>query len=169
VATLYGEILCDLGILSKGEVQLRAASDFVGAALGESERKTNATLAAAKGCVLAIDEAYSLDPGRSADPYRKAVLDAIVEKVQPSGDADQVRGNTRYALVFPFHPTTIISGNPTIPVSCWGFGGKRKRTSRVVECASAKRVHTELTRATVCAFTPHRWCCSSGTRSHSRQ
>jgi hypothetical protein len=45
------------------------------------------------------------------------------------------------------------------PVSCGGFGGKRKRTSRVVEWRAA---HTELTRAIVCAFThlkvtiPHR-------------
>jgi len=90
VAELYGKIMCDLGVLSKAEFQLRGASDFIGAALGESERKTNAILSASKGCVLAIDEAYSLDPGRSSDPYRKAAIDAIVEKVQPTGDADRV-------------------------------------------------------------------------------
>jgi SNF2 family DNA or RNA helicase len=54
----------------------------------------------------------------------------------------QVREETlvaRAPLVFPFHPTTIICGSgahdvtPMTPVSCRGFGGKRKRTSRVVE------------------------------------
>jgi len=77
-------------VLSKGDCLLRGASDLLGAALGESERKTNAMLLAAKGCVLVIDEAYSLDPGRNGDPFRKAAVDVIVEKVQPASDADRV-------------------------------------------------------------------------------
>lgn len=90
VAALYGEIMRDLGVLSKGDYQIRGASDLIGSALGESEKKANAILNGSKGCVLVIDEAYSLDPGKANDPYRKAVLDALVEKVQPSGDADRV-------------------------------------------------------------------------------
>lgn len=35
-------------------------SDFLGAVLGESEKKTAAILDAALGCVLVIDEAYGL-------------------------------------------------------------------------------------------------------------
>lgn len=90
VAKLWGQIFCDLGVLSKGEFHLRGVSDLIGAALGESEKKANAVLQSSKGGVLAIDEAYGLDQGRQSDPYRKAVIDAIVEKVQPSGDADRV-------------------------------------------------------------------------------
>jgi AAA+ superfamily predicted ATPase len=98
VAALFGTVLCELGILSKGEYHMCTASDLVGSTLGESEKKTNAMLSAAQGCVLAIDESYTLDAangftptsGGSGDPYRKAVIDTLVEKVQPSSDADRV-------------------------------------------------------------------------------
>jgi len=70
VGQLYASILCDLGLLSKGEVLLRKASDFVGSVLGESEKKTNAILEQAKGCCLIIDEAYGLFSEGTVDPYR---------------------------------------------------------------------------------------------------
>ncbi|CAN0309256.1 unnamed protein product, partial [Discosporangium mesarthrocarpum] len=91
VAALYAGILRDLGLLSKGEVVLKTASDFVGSVIGESEKKTRAILKASEGCVLVIDEAYSLKSwggvgtGGGAggqDPYRTAVVDTIVEQVQ---------------------------------------------------------------------------------------
>lgn len=88
VAKLFAGILTDLGLLSKGEVVLKTASDFVGSALGESESKTRAILKASEGCVLVIDEAYSLSAaggvgsGGGADPYRTAVVDTLVEQVQ---------------------------------------------------------------------------------------
>ncbi|KAG2495742.1 hypothetical protein HYH03_006339 [Edaphochlamys debaryana] len=82
VAGLYGRILRDLGLLSKGDVVVKVPADFVGTVLGESEKKTEAILEASKGCVLVIDEAYGLywDGGR--DPYREAVIDTIVARVQ---------------------------------------------------------------------------------------
>lgn len=69
---------------------LKTASDFVGSVLGESESKTRAILKAAEGCVLVIDEAYSLRAGSGVggkggsggDPYRTAVVDTLVEQVQ---------------------------------------------------------------------------------------
>ena len=71
VAMIYGEILRDLGLLSKGEVIVKNPSDFLGSVLGESEKKTNAILDAALGCVLVIDEAYGLHGGgKSRDPYK---------------------------------------------------------------------------------------------------
>ena len=88
MAKLFAGILADLGLLSKGEVVLKTASDFVGSALGESESKTRAILKASEGCVLVIDEAYSLNAaggvgsGGGADPYRVAVVDTLVEQVQ---------------------------------------------------------------------------------------
>lgn len=91
VAKMYAGILADLGLLSKGEVVLKTASDFVGSVLGESESKTRGILKTAEGCVLVIDEAYSLDAGGGIgdggggfgkDPYRTAVVDTLVEQVQ---------------------------------------------------------------------------------------
>ena len=93
VASIYGRILADLGLLSKGEVILKCASDFVGEHLGSSEENTRGILKSAEGCVLVIDEAYSLYTGGSTgsgtnDPYKTAVIDTIVEKVQAKPGAD---------------------------------------------------------------------------------
>lgn len=93
VASIYGQILADLGLLSKGELILKCASDFVGEHLGSSEKITNGILKSAQGCVLVIDEAYSLYTGGSTgsgtnDPYKTAVIDTIVEKVQAKPGAD---------------------------------------------------------------------------------
>jgi Holliday junction resolvasome RuvABC ATP-dependent DNA helicase subunit len=82
VAKLYGEILSELGLLSKGELILKTASDFVGSALGTSETQTRAILEASVGSVLVIDEAYGLSsPKGTSDPYRAAVIDVMVEQV----------------------------------------------------------------------------------------
>ena len=93
VAEIYGQILADLGLLSKGEVVMKCASDFIGDALGQSEKLTQNILQAAEGSVLVIDEAYSLYSGGSGktgsnDPYKTAVIDTIVEKVQAKPGAD---------------------------------------------------------------------------------
>jgi len=87
VAKIYGQLLKDLGLLSKGDVLVKNPSDFIGAALGESEKKTRAILQSSVGCVLLIDEAYGLNPASSGgpgaeDPYKKAVVDTIVAEVQ---------------------------------------------------------------------------------------
>lgn len=91
MAKLFAGILADLGLLSKGEVVLKTASDFVGSVIGESESKTRAILKASEGCVLVIDEAYSLGGGggisrpgggNSSDPFRVAVVDTLVEQVR---------------------------------------------------------------------------------------
>jgi AAA+ superfamily predicted ATPase len=86
-AKLYGKILSELGLLTKGEMIFKTASDFKGDVLGASETKTREILKSAEGCVLVIDEAYSLCSGggngmSSADPYGAAVIDTIVEQVQ---------------------------------------------------------------------------------------
>ncbi len=71
MAKIYGSILRDLGLLSKGEVIVKNPSDFIGAVLGESEQKTAAILDAALGSVLVIDEAYGLAASKGVtDPYR---------------------------------------------------------------------------------------------------
>ena len=62
---------------------MKNPSDFIGAALGQSEEKTKTILSAAQGSVLVIDEAYGLHvPEGSKDPYKEAVIDTIVAEVQ---------------------------------------------------------------------------------------
>ncbi|KAK6992252.1 P-loop containing nucleoside triphosphate hydrolase protein [Favolaschia claudopus] len=86
VAKLYGEILADLGLISKGEVVVKNPADFIGDALGVSETKTKAILANTVGKVLVIDEAYMLytggKTGDQSDPYKTAVIDTIVAEIQ---------------------------------------------------------------------------------------
>ncbi|GKY97164.1 hypothetical protein MPSEU_000674800 [Mayamaea pseudoterrestris] len=83
-AKLYGRLLKELGFLSIGGVVMKAASDFVGSHVGESQSKSNAILEGAKGKVLIVDEAYSLDDNL----YGKQVLDTLVEKVQGTSSDD---------------------------------------------------------------------------------
>jgi len=74
VASIYGAILRDLGLLSKGDVLVKVPADFLGSVLGESEKKTLAILEEARGRVLVIDEAYGLHAGKkSVDPYKVRV------------------------------------------------------------------------------------------------
>jgi hypothetical protein len=70
VASIYGKVLRELGLLSKGEVVVKVPSNFIGSVLGESEKLTAAILDAALGCVLVIDEAYGLFSDKSSDPFR---------------------------------------------------------------------------------------------------
>eukprot|EP01040_Poterioochromonas_malhamensis_P002068 gene2068-2204_t len=94
VAHLYGRILADVGILSKGEVVFKTASDFVGSALGKSEEITRGILEQSKGCVLVIDEAYGLfsaagSAHKKNEPYREAVINTLVEQIQGSPGEDR--------------------------------------------------------------------------------
>lgn len=77
---------------------LKNPSDFVGAALGQSEQRTKGILAASLGKVLLIDEAYGLYGGMSStsDPYKTAVIDTIVAEVQ------SVPGDDRCVLLLGY-------------------------------------------------------------------
>lgn len=63
VAKLYAQLLSEMNLLSKGDVVVKSPSDFIGNVTGESEKLTRDILRAAEGCVLVIDEAYSLYGG----------------------------------------------------------------------------------------------------------
>lgn len=94
VAKLYGKILAALGLLSNGEVVVKNPADFIGGALGQSEKNTKAILEATKGKVLIIDEAYMLasglsESGGTSDPYKTAVIDTIVAEVQSTSLEDR--------------------------------------------------------------------------------
>ena len=93
VAKYYGQILAELGLLSKGEVIYKCASDFVGDVLGSSEKTTKGIVESALGCALVIDEAYALysggkGPGGNDDPHKSAVIDTLVEQVQARPGSD---------------------------------------------------------------------------------
>ncbi|KAJ7773271.1 P-loop containing nucleoside triphosphate hydrolase protein [Mycena metata] len=85
VAKLYGQILADLFLISKGE-EPKNPADFIGNVLGASESNTKAILANTVGKVLVIDEAYMLygggNTGSQNDPYKTAVIDTIVAEIQ---------------------------------------------------------------------------------------
>jgi SpoVK/Ycf46/Vps4 family AAA+-type ATPase len=101
VAKLYGMILVDLGLLSKGEVVVKNPSDFVDSVLGGSEKQTKGILASTVGKVLVIDEAYGLygggfESGSNHDMYKTAVIDTIVAEVQ------SVPGDDRCVLLLGY-------------------------------------------------------------------
>ncbi|KAK4163266.1 cbxX protein [Cladorrhinum sp. PSN259] len=85
VAKLYGRILADIGLLSRGDVVLKTPADFIGECLGKSEAKTKKILEATVGKVLVIDEAYMLDAGdasKDQDKFKTGVIDTLVAMVQ---------------------------------------------------------------------------------------
>lgn len=86
VAKIYGQLLAEMGLLSKGEVIVKNPSDFKGDVIGSSEKNTRDILRAAEGNVLVIDEAYALCNSKplngTSDPYGTAVIDTFVEQIQ---------------------------------------------------------------------------------------
>jgi SpoVK/Ycf46/Vps4 family AAA+-type ATPase len=86
VAKIYGQLLTEMGLLSKGEVIVKNPSDFRGSVMGSSEKNTRDILRAAEGNVLVIDEAYALCTSNglngTSDPYGTAVIDTLVEQIQ---------------------------------------------------------------------------------------
>jgi hypothetical protein len=76
VASIYGAVLHDLGLLSKGDVLVKVPADFIGDVLGASEKRTLAILEEARGRVLVIDEAYGLHSGKGMrDPYKVSLIE----------------------------------------------------------------------------------------------
>ena len=84
IAEIYGMVLKALRYLSDGTVEYKTANDFIGSAIGESEKKTEAIIENCQGKVLLIDEAYILDDAN----YGKKALDAIVALVSAKPGAD---------------------------------------------------------------------------------
>ncbi|KAF7330535.1 NFX1-type zinc finger-containing protein 1 [Mycena venus] len=107
VAKLYGQILLDLGLLSRGEVVVKNPSDFVGAYLGHSEKNTKAILATTIGKVLVIDEAYMLYSsgkhgiGNESDSFKTAVIDTLVAEIQ------SVPGEDRAVLLLGYEDKMV--------------------------------------------------------------
>ncbi len=82
VVRIYGALLKELGLLSKGDFLQCTPADLTGDAEGGAAANTKAMLDKARGRVLFIDEAYVLDPNRKANQYGGNVLDTLVEKLE---------------------------------------------------------------------------------------
>ena len=81
VADFIGEIYASMGILSEGNVIKVFKKDLVGTKVGETERKVKDIFNRARGNVLFIDEAYTLNPNSNDGGTGKIVLDALVDEL----------------------------------------------------------------------------------------
>jgi hypothetical protein len=76
----------ELGLLSKGNLVRENPSNFIGACLGEYEKKTPVNFESSLSCVLVIDEAYALNPSSGLydgkDSYKELVVVSIVAAMQ---------------------------------------------------------------------------------------
>ena len=77
VAKIIGRLYAKMGFLSKGEFKEATLTDFKGGYVGQSEIKTQKLLENAKGCVLFLDEAYSLGSEDKIDSYSQSIIDLI--------------------------------------------------------------------------------------------
>jgi hypothetical protein len=88
VVKIYGALLKELGLLSRGDFLQCTPADLMGTAVGGAAANTKSMLERAKGKVLFIDEAYVLDPQRGSNPYGGNVLDTLVEKLEGDAGSD---------------------------------------------------------------------------------
>ena len=78
VCKIFGSLLHEAGVLSKGHVVVANRSTFVGSRWGDEESNVRHALELAKGGVLMIDEAYLLVSKHEQDPGR-LVLQLLME------------------------------------------------------------------------------------------
>ncbi|KIL85376.1 nfx1-type zinc finger-containing protein 1 protein [Fusarium avenaceum] len=93
VAELYAKMLSELGIVSRGHVITKRASDFIGEHVGWSEASTTKALDDAKGGVLIIDDAHLLyqktSYTESSDSFRDGIIDTLVANISGSVSEDR--------------------------------------------------------------------------------
>ena len=88
MARLYGALLKELKLLSKGDFMQCTPADLTGNVAGGAANNTKIMLEKARGNVLLIDEAYVLDPNRGSNIYGGNVLDTLVEKLEGDAGSD---------------------------------------------------------------------------------
>lgn len=77
VARILAKIYAGLGLLKTDKVITAKKTDFVAKYLGQTEHKVEDFLNEAKGCVLFIDEAYSMGHPEHTDSYSKVAIDLL--------------------------------------------------------------------------------------------
>lgn len=73
VCKIYGSLLKEAGMLSKGHVVVCNRSTFIGTNFGDEERTTRQAVEMARGGVLMIDEAYLLNSEHKQDPGKLVI------------------------------------------------------------------------------------------------
>lgn len=113
VAKLYGQILAEIGVLSKGDLIVKNAGDLIGKYIGDSETNTKDALKEASGSVLVIDEAYMLYTSdgvtNTTDCFRQGIIDTLVGGIQ------SVPGEDRCVLLLGYEEQMknfLIEANP---------------------------------------------------------
>ena len=78
VARLIGEIYHEMGLLSRGHTVETNRAKLIGEFIGQTEQKTCAAIAEARGGVLFIDEAYTLVHEDDSRDFGKEVIHALM-------------------------------------------------------------------------------------------
>ena len=87
VARLIGEILADIGILSKGHLCECNRESLIDSIVGGTEKKTMEVIEKSAGGVLFIDEAYSLmDGGSGSNDFGQRVNDTLMPVLTDNND-----------------------------------------------------------------------------------
>ncbi|WP_139488865.1 AAA family ATPase [Brevibacillus dissolubilis] len=81
VARIFGRILKEMGILSKGHLIEAERADLVGEFIGHTAQKTRELIKKALGGILFVDEAYSLARGGEKD-FGKEAVDVLTKAME---------------------------------------------------------------------------------------
>jgi SpoVK/Ycf46/Vps4 family AAA+-type ATPase len=106
VARIIGGIYHDLGLLSLGHLIEVSRTDLVAVYVGQTAPKTTRVFKAAKGGVLFIDEAYSLEIGDSRD-YGREAIDTLLKLMEDQRDNIVV-----IVAGYPAKMRTFMAANP---------------------------------------------------------
>jgi len=83
---ILGQVYQKMGILSKGHMYTAKRVDLIGEHVGSTALKTQKFIDKCKGCVMFIDEAYSLGNKEKRDIFSKECIDTINQNMSENRD-----------------------------------------------------------------------------------